>query len=72
MRRLTVGYAMNHRGRHAEETCPLIRLKGLWLKKLGWEIGAKAEVRAEAGRIVISKIQQEEGEQHGMDTKEGV
>ncbi len=70
MRRLTVGYAPGRRNRQ-EEDWPLIRLKGLWLKKLGWEIGAKAEVRAEAGKIVISKIHTE-GERNGLDTEKGV
>ena len=34
---------------------PTIRLKGNWLKEIGFDVGDKIEVECEEGRLVIRK-----------------
>lgn len=54
-RRLKVYYASCERTRGYCDV-PLIRLKGQYLKDLGFNIGDTVDVCLEAGRIVITKV----------------
>lgn len=38
-----------------KDKVPTIRLKGNWLKEIGFEVGDKIEVECEEGRLVIRK-----------------
>ena len=40
--------------RNCQEPHPYIRLKGIYLNKLGFKIGETVELRMEPGRIIIS------------------
>ncbi len=40
------------------EQVPTIRLKGNWLKEIGFDVGDKIEVEGEEGRLVIRPLQQ--------------
>ena len=51
-RKLTVTYVNGHN----YKTTPAIMLKGLWLEKLGFELGDHVNVECSDGKIVITKI----------------
>lgn len=53
-RKLTVSYINNNSDNPA--SVPYLRLRGLWLEKLGWEIGDKVEVQASEEEIIIKRI----------------
>lgn len=40
----------------AEKKLPFIRLRGLWLKNLGFECGDKVQVEERPGKLVIQVI----------------
>lgn len=55
-------YYSNQKGRKSQNTwygvsdsieVPTIILKGLWLEKLGFEVGDKINVHCEEGRLII-------------------
>ena len=41
---------------HAAPVKPYIRLRGQWLRRLGFEIGTRIEVEAEPGRLVLRAV----------------
>ena len=51
--KLTIAGAYNYDARAA---VPTLRLKGLWLKDLGWEMGEQVIVDASRDSIVISRV----------------
>jgi len=44
------------RNRRPDTLHPLIRLSGRWLTGLGFPLGAKVEVEAEPGRLVLTAL----------------
>jgi len=42
--------------RFKESLFPRLRLQGLWLEELGWEIGSRVSVEANEAEIVIRKL----------------
>jgi len=52
-RRLTISYATDE-SRHSQPF-PMLRLRGFWMKELGWCIGDKVQVRATSKSIVVRK-----------------
>lgn len=51
---LTIAYVPNvHTGQF---NVPMLRIKGLWLKELGWQIGERVIVEADQDTIQILKM----------------
>jgi hypothetical protein len=41
---------------HSAPVKPYIRMRGQWLRRLGFEIGTRIEVEAEPGRLVLRAV----------------
>lgn len=44
------------RKRRKPQRLPLIRISGKWINRLGFPIGAKVELKAEPGRLVLTAL----------------
>lgn len=51
----TRGYKVYYKWRDGTGFCPQIKLEGIWLKKLGFNIDARFLVRCEKDRLVLTK-----------------
>ena len=49
---LTVGEVTNY----GRSTCPMIRIQGLWLRDLGFDIGNTVMVICDDGKLTINNI----------------
>ena len=59
-RMLTVATCMNpHPRSHADTSLPMIRLRGRWLKQLGFESGERITVSVEKNRLVLTLADEE-------------
>lgn len=64
-RQLVVSYAPGH----SDYSVPMIRLKGKWLLKFGFNHGDKISVLVDKGIITVTKITEGENEQDNAANK---